>query len=85
MGSISARISDDEEETLDEVAALLGEDKSATIRKALSEGLTDIRIRIAVERWTGSAYAGPMPQRVVPIAPPRWPEMASSRAWSRSL
>lgn len=51
MRSISARIPDDEEDSLEEVAELLGEDKSTVIRKALGEGLRDIRIRLAVQRY----------------------------------
>ncbi|USZ73479.1 ribbon-helix-helix domain-containing protein [Natronosalvus halobius] len=38
MSSISARIPDEDEENLEEVAALLDEDKSPVIRKALREG-----------------------------------------------
>ena len=51
MPSISARIPDDDERELEAVAELLGEDKSTIIRKALREGLTDLRLHLAVERY----------------------------------
>ena len=51
MPSISARIPDDDEEELDAVADLLGEDKSTIIRRALREGLADLRLRLAVEQY----------------------------------
>ncbi|EMA36546.1 hypothetical protein C447_14851 [Halococcus hamelinensis 100A6] len=50
MPSISARIPDEEREALEEVADLLDEDRSTTIREALREGLHDLRVRTAVER-----------------------------------
>jgi predicted HTH domain antitoxin len=51
MGSISARVPDDDEDALETVADLLGEDKSTTIRKALREGLHDLRVREAVLQY----------------------------------
>ena len=51
MPTISARVSDEDEDELDEVADLLGEDRSTTIRKALREGLRELRIRRAIEGY----------------------------------
>lgn len=51
MPSISARIPDDEEDALMEVAELLDQDKSSVIWKALREGLHDIRVRVAIQRY----------------------------------
>ncbi|WP_232687409.1 UPF0175 family protein [Halobacterium zhouii] len=76
MVSISARISDDEEEALAEVAALLGEDKSATIRKALAEGLTDIRIRVAVERYQSGDVSVNEAARIADVSLGEWLEIA---------
>ena len=51
MPSISARIPHEDEDELETVANLLGEDKSTIIRRALREGLSDLRLRLAVERY----------------------------------
>jgi predicted HTH domain antitoxin len=48
MGSISARVPDDDEDAIEAVADILDEDKSTTIRRALREGLHDLRVREAV-------------------------------------
>lgn len=76
MPSISARIPDDEEEALAEVAALLGEDKSTTIRKALSEGLRDIRVRIAVERYQSGDISVNEAARIADVSLGEWLEIA---------
>lgn len=51
MPTISARLPREERAALDEVADLLAEDRSTTIRKALREGLAAIRFRTAAERY----------------------------------
>lgn len=51
MPTISARLPAEEKADLDEVAELLAEDRSTTIRKALREGLETVRFRIAAERY----------------------------------
>jgi len=51
MPSISARVSGDDKNELEAVSGFLDEDKSTVIRKALSEGLSSIRRRIAIERY----------------------------------
>ena len=79
MTSISARISDDEEEALAEVAELLGEDKSATIRKALAEGLADIRVRIAVERYQSGDVSVNEAARIADVSLGEWLEIARER------
>jgi predicted HTH domain antitoxin len=51
MPTISARVPEEEKASIDEVAELLAEDRSSTIRKAIQEGLETIRFRIAAERF----------------------------------
>lgn len=56
MTTISARLPDDEADELDEVADLLGEDRSTVIRKPLDEGLHTLRVRVAIQQYqTGEA------------------------------
>lgn len=76
MPSISARIPDDEEEALAEVAALLDEDKSTTIRKALAEGLQDIRVRVAVERYQSGDVSVNEAARIADVSLGEWLEIA---------
>lgn len=76
MPSISARIPDDDEETLEEVAALLGEDKSSVIRKALREGLADLRIRLAIERYQSGEISLNQAARVAGVSVADWLEIA---------
>lgn len=59
MPSISARVADETAAEIEDVAELLEDDRSTTIRKALTEGLETLRIRIAVERYqTGEISVG---------------------------
>lgn len=85
MPSISARIPDDEEETLQEVAELLGEDKSTTIRKALTEGLRDIRIRIAIERYQSGDVSVNEAARIAGVSLGEWFEIARERNLTSQL
>ena len=79
MPSISARIPDDEEATLEEVAELLEEDKSTTIRKALQEGLRDLRIRVAVERYQSGEVSVNEAARIAGVSLGEWLEIARER------
>jgi predicted HTH domain antitoxin len=74
--SISARIPDDEDDALAEVAALLGEDKSTTIRKALAEGLHDLRVRVAVERYQSGDVSVNEAARIADVSLAEWLEIA---------
>lgn len=76
MPSISARISDDDEAELEAVAELLEEDKSSVIRKALHEGLTDLRIRVAVERYQTGDLSTNQAARVAGVSVAKWLEIA---------
>lgn len=85
MPSISARIPDDEEEALEEVAELLGEDKSTTIRKALNEGLYDIRVRIAIERYQSGDASVNEAARIAGVSLSEWLEIARERNLTSQL
>ncbi|WP_290812750.1 UPF0175 family protein [Halovivax sp.] len=85
MPSISARIPDDDEEALEEVAALLDEDKSSVIRKALREGLSDLRIRVAVERYQTGEISTNEAARVAGVSVAEWLEIARERNLTSQL
>ena len=76
MASISAWIPDEEREALEEVADLLGEDRSTTIRKALREGLHDLRVRVAVERYQTGEISMNQAARVAGVSLGEWFEIA---------
>lgn len=85
MPSISARIPDDDEETLEEVATLLDEDKSTVIRKALREGLADLRIRLAVERYQTGETSTNQAARLAGVSIAEWLEIARERNLTTQL
>lgn len=85
MPSISARIPDDDEEALEEVAALLDEDKSTVIRKALREGLADLRIRFAIERYQSGEISTNQAARVAGVSVAEWLEIARAHNLTSQL
>lgn len=85
MPSISARIPEDEEATLEDVAELLGEDKSTVIRKALGEGLRDIRIRVAIQRYQSGEISVSEAARIADVSLAEWMEIARERNLTTQL
>lgn len=85
MPSISARIPDDEEAALEAVAELLGEDKSTVIRKALGEGLRDIRIRVAIQRYQSGEISVSEAARIADVSLAEWMEIARERNLTTQL
>lgn len=85
MPSISARIPDDEEAALEAVAELLGEDKSTVIRKALEEGLRDIRIRVAIQRYQSGEISVNEAARIADVSLAEWMEIARERNLTTQL
>jgi predicted HTH domain antitoxin len=85
MPSISARIPDDEEEILEEVADLLEEDKSTTIRKALHRGLYDLRVRVAIERYQSGEISVNEAARIAGVSLGEWFEIARERNLTSQL
>ena len=76
MPSISARIPDDDEATLETVVALLDEDKSTVIRKALREGLADLRRRVAIERYQSGDVSTNQAAQIAGVSIAEWLEIA---------
>jgi len=85
MPSISARIPNDDEEELEEVAELLGEDKSSTVRKALREGLGELRVRLAVERYQSGEASVNEAARLAGVSVAEWLEIARERNLTTQL
>ncbi|MDG5820244.1 UPF0175 family protein [Natronococcus sp. A-GB7] len=85
MPSISARVPDDDEETLEEVAELLDEDKSTVIRKALREGLAELRIRRAVEQYQTGEISTNQAARIAGVSVADWLEIARDRNLTSQL
>lgn len=79
MGSISARVDEADEEALAEVAELLGEDKSTVIRKALREGLHDLRVQIAVRRYQSGEVSMHQAARIAGVSLSEWFDIANER------
>lgn len=85
MPSISARVPDEEADILDEVADLLDEDRSTTIRKALQEGLYELRVRVAIERYQSGAISTNEAARVAGVSLGEWLEIARERNLTHQL
>jgi predicted HTH domain antitoxin len=85
MISISARIPEEKDEELREVAEMLGEDRSSTVRKALSEGLKEIRLRVAVERYQSGDVSVNEAARIAGLSVAEWLEVARERNLTTQL
>ncbi len=83
--TISARISDEDRDELDEVADLLSADRSSTIRKALREGLTELRMRHAVERYQSGDVAVNEAARLAGLSIAEWLDVANERNLTTQL
>lgn len=79
MPSVSVRLPTGEKEELDAVAELLDEDRSTTIRKALRDGLHDLRVRKAVEEYQSGDVALIEAARVANVTVAEWLEIARDR------
>lgn len=85
MPSISARVPDDEADDLEKVAELLGEDKSTTIRKALQEGLHELRVRVAIERYQSGVVSVNQAARIAGVSLGEWLTIARERNLTHQL
>jgi predicted HTH domain antitoxin len=83
--SISARIPEDDEDELKAVIELLDEDKSTVIRKALSEGLTSLRRRVAIERYQSGEISVNQAARLAGVSLAEWLEIARERNLTSQL
>lgn len=76
MTSISARIPEDEKAELEAVVDIVGEDKSTVIRKALAEGLTSLRCRVAIQRYQSGDISTNEAARLAGVSIAEWFELA---------
>lgn len=79
MPSVSVRLPEAEKEELESVADLLEEDRSTTIRKALREGLSKLRVRVAVERYQSGEVSLTEAARLANVTVAEWLEIARDR------
>jgi predicted HTH domain antitoxin len=85
MPSVSARLPSDEKAELEAVAQLLDEDRSTTIRKALREGLEELRVRHAVERYQSGDVATMEAAGLAGLSLGEWLEVAAERNLTTQL
>jgi len=85
MPTISARIDDEAFAELETVAALLDDDRSTTIRKALEEGLEELRVREAVGRYQQGDVSGNEAARIAGVSVAEWLEIARRRNLTTQL
>jgi predicted HTH domain antitoxin len=85
MPSVSARLPTEEKDELDEVAELLDEDRSTTIRKALREGVAELRTRRAVERYQSGDASVAEAARIAGVSLGEWLEIAHERNLTTQL
>jgi len=79
MPSVSVRLPDEEKAELESVADLLEEDRSTTIRKALREGLSDLRVRVAVQRYQSGEVGLVEAARLANVTVGEWLAVARER------
>jgi predicted HTH domain antitoxin len=85
MPSVSARLPKEEKAELDSVAELLEEDRSTTIRKALREGLHELRVRRAVEAYQSGEESLLEASRIAGVPLGEWLEIAHERKLTTQL
>ena len=85
MPTVSVRLPDDDQDELEEVAELLSEDRSTTIRKALREGLATLRERHAVERYQSEDVSVNEAARLAGLSIGEWLELAHERGLTTQL
>lgn len=85
MPTISARLPTEEKAELDDVADLLAEDRSTTIRKALAEGLETLRIRVAVERYQSGDVSAAEAAQIADLSIAEWLDVARERNLTTQL
>jgi predicted HTH domain antitoxin len=85
MPSISARLSEEKLAELERVADLLEDDRSTTIRKALEEGLEELRVREAVGRYQQGDVAVAEAARIAGLSVAEWLEVARERNLTTQL
>lgn len=85
MPTVSVRIGDEEKAELDEVAELLEQDRSTTMRQALGEGIETLRVRHAVERYQSEDVSVNEAARLAGVSIAEWLEIAHERGLTTHL
>jgi len=85
MPTVSVRLDEDERDELDEVAALLEQDRSTTMRRAIREGVETLRVRHAVERYGSGAVSVNEAARLAGVSIAEWLELAQERGLTTQL
>jgi predicted HTH domain antitoxin len=85
MATVSVRIDDESKEELDEVAALLEQDRSTTMRQALREGMETLRTRHAIERYQSDDVSVNQAARLAGVSIAEWLEIAHDRGLTTQL
>ncbi len=85
MPTVSVRIGEGEKAELDEVAELLEQDRSTTMRKALREGMETLRTRHAVERYQSGDVSVNEAARLAGLSIAEWLELAQEQGLTTQL
>lgn len=85
MATVSVRIPDGDKEELDEVATLLEQDRSTTMRQALREGVETLRTRHAVERYQSGDVSVNEAAQLAGLSIAEWLELAQDRGLTTQL
>lgn len=85
MPTVSVRIDEEEKEELDEVAELLAQDRSTTMRQALRKGVETLRVRHAVERYQSDEVSVNEAARIAGVSIADWLEIAQEHGLTTQL
>ncbi len=85
MPTVSVRLAEEEKAQLDHVAELLEQDRSTTMRQALSEGVETLRTRHAVERYQSGDVSVNEAARLAGVSIAEWLELAGERGLTTQL
>ena len=85
MPTVSVRIADEEKAELDDVAELLEQDRSTTMRQAIREGVETLRTRHAVERYQSGDVSVNEAARLAGVSIAEWLELAGERGLTTQL
>ncbi|MFC6722702.1 UPF0175 family protein [Halobacteriaceae archaeon SHR40] len=85
MPTVSVRIDEGEKAVLDNVAALLEQDRSTTMRQAMREGVETLRTRHAVERYQSGEVSVNEAAQLAGVSIAEWLELAHDRGLTTQL
>ena len=85
MPTVSVRLPAEEKEALDELAELLEQDRSTTMRQAIREGTETLRVRHAVERYQSDDVSVNEAARLAGVSIAEWLELAHERGLTTQL